>query len=691
MSKNIQEQLAFQPREEIPYAVFHPTLNIQQPLKIVNRTEYDNLQRFEYYKNGPNQYSSYVVKTLPVAKVQVIEESKVDTSTIQPKYKSFGYVDKQTEKPKSLYHYTKTSRLIRHHVQQFPQVQYDMDELDAMWLTYYNEYMASKHPDWEKLNHEFLEILITMIEREYALLDAQVPKLEPVRTEVEELDGSCSICNESECEHNNAIVFCDSCNLAVHQNCYGIPFVPEGQWFCKKCRIAPDQIISCVCCPDHEGAFRTTVDGRWCHTLCAMAIPEVWFHDVPRLDLVRNVPMIPKSRWKLVCSICKQRWGACVQCTNKSCYVAFHITCARRAGLYYKIHQHSPNYDSVELECYCDKHTSASHLHVGMHKLLPIARKYYTDFAASVPFNYLSCFAAPTVPEPRWTTSHIPLYIVHKIVKFLHESALLKESKFYETITRNFCTYYREKRRSRRNAALLRSEGILTEIANAPVRKEEPPSKRQLEITYALRDSLKQVRQLVHYVHERQKSRTELSRLRKEFVSLVYFPTQKRIKQAYERIRSLDKTSVFDKALDHGWVGWSELDLQVQTFRLSTLEQLRAAFQPLWDLDGIIRSVDDMDVLSLMVQLSQAIQPIAEKEFERALLDVQSLQTNEYGNLVIPSLAVDGLDVFCWPGPQFIGKEPLDEPTDDEYEALKSFVQALDENEKLGMYSEPPQ
>src|SRR3954469_5763273 len=91
----------------------------------------------------------------------------------------------------------------------------------------------------------------------------------------EEQDTKCAICDDGDCENTNAIVFCDGCDLAVHQECYGVPFIPEGQWLCRKCQLIGRGTPTCIFCPNHDGAFKQTNNLKWAHLLCAIWIPEV--------------------------------------------------------------------------------------------------------------------------------------------------------------------------------------------------------------------------------------------------------------------------------------------------------------------------------------------------------------------------------------------------------------------------------
>lgn len=53
--------------------------------------------------------------------------------------------------------------------------------------------------------------------------------------EEEEEDEVCVMCSKPDSEPPNEIIFCDNCDMAVHQECYGVPDIPLGDWLCRKC------------------------------------------------------------------------------------------------------------------------------------------------------------------------------------------------------------------------------------------------------------------------------------------------------------------------------------------------------------------------------------------------------------------------------------------------------------------------
>lgn len=255
-------------------------------------------------------------------------------------------------------------------------VEYDMDEQDGKWLEDYN--MKRREDQLEPIKPAIFEITMTKIEKEWHALEKRIPKPNPKPPQTqrprsssaaavngeptgpgEEQDSKCTICDDGDCENSNAIVFCDGCDLAVHQECYGVPYIPEGQWLCRKCQLIGRGSVNCIFCPNTEGAFKQTTTSKWAHLLCSVWIPEVSIGNPSLMEPITDIEKVPRSRWKLLCYICRQRMGASIQCSNKNCFVAFHVTCARRAQLYLKMkagHGTPAVMDSQLLKAFCDKH-----------------------------------------------------------------------------------------------------------------------------------------------------------------------------------------------------------------------------------------------------------------------------------------------------------------------------------------------
>ena len=49
-------------------------------------------------------------------------------------------------------------------------------------------------------------------------------------------DAVCMVCFDGNSAEGNTIIFCDGCNSPAHQACYGIVDIPEGEYFCDRCR-----------------------------------------------------------------------------------------------------------------------------------------------------------------------------------------------------------------------------------------------------------------------------------------------------------------------------------------------------------------------------------------------------------------------------------------------------------------------
>ncbi len=469
-------------------------------------------------------------------------------------------------------------------------VEYDMDEQDNKWLETYNA--QRKAEQIEPIKPAVFEITMTKIEKEWHALEKRIPKPNPkppqthrprsssaaaVNGELaapgEEQDSKCAICDDGDCENTNAIVFCDGCDLAVHQECYGVPFIPEGQWLCRKCQLIGRGTPTCIFCPNTDGAFKQTNASRWSHLLCAIWIPEVSLGNTTFMEPVMDVEKVPKQRWKLTCYLCRQKMGACIQCGNKNCFVAFHVTCARRAKLFLKMkstHGGPASLDASVLKAYCDKHVPSDWRRDNdVDAATSDAIEYYhyimrgrlwADSQQAALTMYAAHSQEALAPEPveEGTNSKVDLVAnankrkrnqTPKVVWRLPSGAPVIPLAVYNSVESSLqrftmrrrkeyaaeaCKYWTLKREARRGAALLKRLQLQMETfssmeitrrnfvgmgAAGRVRLQ-----RRIDFAEKLQQDVDNLRLLCDYIKKREQEKLKDAEMLKDIIDTVYFP-----------------------------------------------------------------------------------------------------------------------------------------------------------------------
>ena len=63
------------------------------------------------------------------------------------------------------------------------------------------------------------------------------PSSAAIDDDAKQMVGGCCVCGDDMAFENNLLVYCDGtgCDVAVHQGCYGIVNIPDGDWYCKRC------------------------------------------------------------------------------------------------------------------------------------------------------------------------------------------------------------------------------------------------------------------------------------------------------------------------------------------------------------------------------------------------------------------------------------------------------------------------
>ncbi|KAG8221082.1 hypothetical protein J3R82DRAFT_2599 [Butyriboletus roseoflavus] len=407
------------------------------------------------------------------------------------------------------------------------QVEYDMDEQDQEWLYAIN--VERKKDQINLVTYETFEIIMDRLEKEYFDLTKNIPKSDYAMPSE---DSTCAICDDSEGENSNAIVFCDGCNLAVHQDCYGVPYIPEGQWLCRKCTVSPENPVSCIFCPNEGGAFKQTTFGDWAHLLCAIWIPETRVANEVFMEPITGSDKIPKQRWKLKCSICGVREGACIQCTKTSCFLAFHTTCARKEKLLMPM-KSTQGSEPVTLTCYLRKTPSGmGHKEQAEARLKALAH----DSVTSSPSSKLSKSARAYAKTYKTGPPLVPHIIVDRIINYIAKINVRKKSEFVQMV----CKYWSLKREARRGAPLLKRLHLEPWTAsNAGKLLSEEEKTLKLEHLKHVRKDLETLREMALLCRKRESRKLAQAEAIQKVLDATLFPHLAPVRLAFEKVLAI--------------------------------------------------------------------------------------------------------------------------------------------------------
>ncbi|KAM4037525.1 bromodomain-containing protein 1 isoform 2-T3 [Anomaloglossus baeobatrachus] len=481
----------------------------------------------------PTTHGHATTSTLPEPKVRVIECSPPSAPSRSAAYYTFQ--EKSSEELDE-------------------EVEYDMDEEDYAWLEMINE--KRKSEGFSLVSQDIFEFLMDRFEKESYFENQKQGDQQSLIDE----DAVCCICMDGECQNSNVILFCDMCNLAVHQECYGVPYIPEGQWLCRHCLQSRSTAIECVLCPNRGGAFKKTDDDRWGHVVCALWIPEVGFANTVFIEPIDGVRNIPPARWKLTCYLCKKKGvGACIQCHKANCYTAFHVTCAQKAGLYMRMEPvkeltvTGPTF-TVKKTAYCDAHTPSGCVRrplniyeepeskngicrKGNDKSLRSSSKVRKKAKKSKKAVTETCTVVPTVSVP-----DIPLQRINKII---NQVSIQRKKQFVERVQ----SYWLLKRLSRNGIPLLRRlQSSLQSQRNSQQTEDDEEVqalKKKLKYWQRLRHDLERARLLIELIRKREKLKREQVKVEQVAMELQLTPVTVLLRSLLEQLQEKDPAHIF--------------------------------------------------------------------------------------------------------------------------------------------------
>ena len=315
-----------------------------------------------------------------------------------------------------------------------------------------------------------------------------------------------------------------------------------------------------------------------------MWIPEISLGNHTFMEPVMDVEKVPKNRWKLSCYICHQRMGACIQCGNKNCYQAFHVTCARKARLFLKMKTSQGALaildGSMILKAFCDKHCPPEYAKENnVRHATRLAKKFYKRNMAGriwadnqamanvIAAQHRNAIVSHPADESEMTGLKNAAIINDKKkgqppknVWKLPSGAPVIPQAVFETVEASIqrfpfrkrkdflseaCRYWTLKREARRGAALLKRLQLQMdsfssmELTRRDFTSMGPSGKarlsRRIKFVEALTKELEQLKQLAEDSVQREQLKLDAAELEEDFVDECYFPAAKHLVQAVDK------------------------------------------------------------------------------------------------------------------------------------------------------------
>ncbi|XP_034361496.1 E3 ubiquitin-protein ligase Jade-2 isoform X1 [Arvicanthis niloticus] len=370
---------------------------------------------------------------------------------------------------------------------------YDLDEIDAYWLELLNsELKEMEKPELDELTLErVLEELETLCHQNMA---QAIETQEGLGIEYDE-DVVCDVCRSPEGEDGNEMVFCDKCNVCVHQACYGILKVPTGSWLCRTCALGVQP--KCLLCPKRGGALKPTRSGtKWVHVSCALWIPEVSIGCPEKMEPITKISHIPASRWALSCSLCKECTGTCIQCSMPSCVTAFHVTCAFDRGL--EMRTILADNDEVKFKSLCQEHSDGG------------PRSEPTSESVE-PSQAVEDLEKVTLRKQRLQQLEENFY------ELVEPAEVAERLDLAEALVDFIYQYWKLKRRANANQPLLTPK---TDEVDNLAQQEQDVLYRRLKLFTHLRQDLERVRNLCYMVTRRERTKHTICKLQEQIFHL---------------------------------------------------------------------------------------------------------------------------------------------------------------------------